>query len=315
VSGEKVVESILDLGFSRLAVGTVQFGLPYGVANRTGQPSFKQVCEILACAVENGATTLDTAATYGESESVLGRALREIGAQDQVTIVSKVRHLKTMGQEHTPENIEHWIRGSVVSSLERLGIDSLPVCLFHDTIDVAHMDSLLALKAEGLVQHVGASLVKPDQMEMVLSTAGVEAMQIPMNMVDQRIRRSGALGKVADAGMAVFVRGVYLQGLLLMPEEEIMPVLHQVVPVRRALKDIADEAELTMAEMALRYGLSLPGVTSVLTGVETVEQMESNARIAARGSLPPEVVQAIDRAVPDLSETIILSPWLWPGAM
>ena len=310
-----MAKSILDLDFSRLAVGTVQFGLPYGVANRTGQPSFKQVCEILACAVEHGATTFETAAAYGESESVLGRALCEIGAQDRVTIVSKVRHLKTMAQEHTPENIERWIRDSVVSSLERLGIDRLPVCLFHNTIDVAHMEVLLALKGEGLVQHVGVSVITPDQMEMVLSTPGVEAIQVAMSLLDQRIQRSGDLARAADAGLAVFVRSIYLQGLLLMPQAEIDPVLHQVVPARQALQGIAGDAGLTMSEMALRYGLSLPGVTSVLTGVETVEQMEANAKIAARGPLPPEVVEAIDGVVPDLSDTIILTPWLWPGAM
>jgi len=310
-----MAKNILDLDFSRLAVGTVQFGLPYGVANRTGQPSFKQVCEILACAVEHGATTLETAAAYGESESVLGRALCEIGAQDRVTIVSKVRHLKTMAQEHTPENIERWIRDSVVSSLERLGIDRLPVCLFHNTIDVAHMEVLLALKGEGLVQHVGVSVITPDQMEMVLSTPGVEAIQVAMSLLDQRIQRSGDLARAADAGLAVFVRSIYLQGLLLMPQAEIDPVLHQVVPARQALQGIAGDAGLTMSEMALRYGLSLPGVTSVLTGVETVEQMEANAKIAARGPLPPEVVEAIEGVVPDLSDTIILTPWLWPGAM
>jgi aryl-alcohol dehydrogenase-like predicted oxidoreductase len=310
-----VESSILDLGLSRLAVGTVQFGLPYGIANRTGQPSFKQVCEILACAVENGATTLDTAAAYGESEAVLGRALCEIRALDQVTIVSKVRHLKTMGQEQTPENQERWIRDSVVSSLERLGVDSLPVCLFHDTVDIARMDVLLALKQEGLVQHTGVSVVRPDQMEMVLSTPGVDAIQVPMNMLDQRIKRSGDLARAADRGMAVFVRSVYLQGLLVMPLDEIKPALQQVVPVREALQDIADGAGLTMPEMALRYGLTLQGVTSVLTGVETVAQMEANARIAAEGPLPQEVSQAIDGAVPDLSDTVILSPWMWPEAM
>jgi aryl-alcohol dehydrogenase-like predicted oxidoreductase len=305
--------TILDLGFSRLAIGTVQFGQPYGIANRTGQPSFAQVCDILACAVENGATTLDTAAAYGESESILGRALREIGAMDRVTIVSKVRHLKTMVQEQTQEKIERWIRDSVVSSLQRLGVESLPVCLFHDTVDVAHMEVLLALKEEGLVQHVGVSVIRPEQIEMVLASSGVEAVQVPMNMLDQRVLRSGALGRAEAAGMAVFVRSIYLQGLLLMPVDQIMPELEQVVPARWVLQQIADGAGLTMAEMALRYGLSLPGVTSVLTGVETVEQMETNARIAAKGPLPLEVTRQIDEAVPDLSETIVPSPWLWPA--
>jgi aryl-alcohol dehydrogenase-like predicted oxidoreductase len=98
-----------------------------------------------------------------------------------------------------------------------------------------------------------------------------------------------------------------------MPVEEIVPELQDVVPFRRALQRIAREAGLTMAELALRYGLSLSGVTSVLTGVETVEQMQANIDIVAQGPLPPEIITEIDEAVPDLSETITLSPWLWPS--
>jgi len=74
-------------------------------------------------------------------------------------------------------------------------------------------------------------------------------------------------------------------------------------------------AGLTMPEMALRHGLPLPCVTSVLTGVETVEQITANSAIAAHGPLPPAIVEQIDGAVPDLSDTIIFRPWLWPGAM
>lgn len=113
--------------------------------------------------------------------------------------------------------------------------------------------------------------------------------------------------------MAVFVRSVFLQGLIVMPIEEIALELQEVVPVRRTLQRIADEAGLTIPEMALRYGLSLPGVTGVLTGVETVEQMRANIAITARGPLPSDVVEAISNAVPDLPDTILF-PWHWPSA-
>ena len=306
--------SILDLGLSRLAVGTVQFGMSYGIANRSGQPSYREVCDILACAVDNGVTTLDTAAAYGDSESVLGRALREIGATERVTIVSKVLPVQRMEQAHTPENAARWIRSSVISSLERLGTDSLPVCLLHRTEDIPYMEAMLELKREGLVQHIGVSAGPPEEMVAILSAPGVEAVQVPLNLLDQRVPRSGNLGRATESGIAVFVRSIYLQGLLLMPEDEIAPDLRDVVPFRRALQRIAGEGGLTMAELALRYGLSLPGVTSVLTGVETVEQMQANIDIVAQGPLPPTIMAEIDEAVPDLSETIILSPWLWPSS-
>lgn len=305
--------SILDLGLSRLAVGTVQFGMSYGIANRSGQPFHKEVCNILACAVDNGVTTLDTAAAYGDSESVLGKALREIGATDRVTIVSKVLPIQQMAQDRTPQNAARWIRDSVVSSLKRLGVDSLPVCLLHRCEDIAHMEAMLELKREGLVQHIGVSVGPPEEMATILSAPGVEAVQVPLNLLDQRVPRSGDLARAAESGIAVFVRSIYLQGLLLMPVDEIVPELQDVVPLRRALQRIARKAGLTMPELALRYGLSLPGVSSVLTGVETVEQMQDNIDIVAQGPLPPQIMAEIDGAVPDLSETMILSPWLWPS--
>ena len=308
-------QNIFDVNFSRLVVGTVQFGLPYGIANRTGQPSVEDVCKILACAVEGGATTLDTAAAYGESEVVLGRALKEIGVLNQVTIVSKVLPFRYMEQERTLENVENWIRNSVVSSLAHLRIESLPLCLLHDADDIAYIDMLLDLKKEGLVQHVGVSVFTPEEMEGVISTPGVEAIQIAANMLDQQILKSGGLARATAAGMAVFVRSIYLQGLLVMPIDEIIPELQEVIPARHALQRIADDTGLTMPEMALRYGLSLPGVTGVLTGVETVEQMAANIEMAARGPLPSDIINEIDNAVPDLSDTILFFPWRWPGAM
>lgn len=306
--------NIFDVNFSHLVVGTAQFGLPYGIANRIGQPSFEKVCEILACAIEGGATTLDTAAAYGESESILGRALKEIGALDRVTIVSKVLHVKYMEQERTLKSVENWIRNSVVSSLARLGIQSLPLCLIHDTDDIDYIDMLFDLKREGLVQHVGVSVMAPDQMERVISTSGVEAIQISSSMLDQRILRSGDLARAAAAGIVIFVRSIFLQGLIVMPIEDIVPELQEVIPVRRVLQRIASQAGLTMPEMALRYGLSLPGVSGVLAGVETVEQMAANVAIAARGPLPSDMVKEINSAVPDLPDTV-LYPWHWPGAM
>lgn len=307
-------QHISDVDFSRLVVGTVQFGLPYGIANRTGQPSLDQVCEILQCAIEHGVTTLDTAAEYGDSEIVLGKALAEIGAVDQVTLVSKARLVRRMEQERTPESVRQWLTDSVTSSLQRLGIEALPLCLFHDTPDIVYVDIMLDLKKQGLIQHVGASVRTPDLLDQVLSTPGIEAIQIGTSMLDQRILRAGGLARAAAGGVAVFVRSVYLQGLIVMPIEDIIPELHGAVPALQALHRICAEAGLTMPEMALRYALSLPGVTGALTGVETVEQMAANATFAARGPLPPDLVEEINAAVPDLPEAILF-PWHWPGAI
>ena len=139
-------------------------------------------------------------------------------------------------------------------------------------------------------------------------------MPVPVSILDQRLPRSAELHQAREDGVAVFARSIYLQGLVLMPEPEIPTELRGVIPTRRALQGIAERAGLTLPEMALRFGLSLPGVTGVLTGVETAAQLRDNVRMAARGPLPRDVMEAIARSVPDLSGTIVLSPWLWPNA-
>lgn len=306
--------SITDLTFSPLVVGTAQFGLPYGIANRNGQPAFADVCEIVRCAIENGATTFDTACTYGESEKVLGRALAEIGGHDRATVITKVSSVSKMDAERTAANAETWIRGSVENSLNRLRLDQLPLVLFHDTADIEYMEMLLSLKAEGLVRHGGVSVVRPEQLGAVLATPGVEAIQIAASLLDQRIIRSGDLTRALEAGMAVFIRSVYLQGLIVMPESNIPESLRAVVPVRRQLAALASKAGMSLTEMALRYALSLPGATGVLTGVETAAQMKENIAIARGGKLDDSLMRNIAEAVPVLPETILF-PWHWEGAM
>jgi len=114
--------------------------------------------------------------------------------------------------------------------------------------------------------------------------------------------------------VAVFAHSVYLQGVLLMPEADIIPELSAVIPVRRNLQRLADEAGLTMAELAARYVLSIDGMTCAVVGVETVEQMRENIRLFSKGPLDRVLVQAIADSVPELPESV-LNPRKWSKRM
>ena len=76
--------------FSKITLGTVQFGLDYGIANTDGKPSYEKARDIVATACENGITSFDTAAAYGDSEKVLGQIFKELQIKDKVQVVSKV---------------------------------------------------------------------------------------------------------------------------------------------------------------------------------------------------------------------------------
>ncbi len=297
--------------WSRLMLGTVQFGMPYGIANTAGQPDFKDVKKMLCAACDAGVTVLDTAAAYGSSEEVLGRALEETGLQDRMTVVTKVRAL-TPEDTASPQSAEKAIVDSVRNSLERLRMDVLPLVLMHREADYAHLSVLEALRGRGWVRGLGVSCDnRPGPASEIVADDRVSAMQLPANILDHRHAGSGVFRTARDRGVAVFIRSVYLQGLLLMPADQVPQGLAAVLPVRQKLEALAAKSGLSMPEMSLRYMLSQEGVTSVLTGVETLAQLRENVAMAERGALPSDLLTAIDAAVPALPEDV-LTPWMWP---
>jgi aryl-alcohol dehydrogenase-like predicted oxidoreductase len=299
-----------DHRLSRLMLGTAQFGMPYGVANRTGQPDYGQVLAIVAAAIEGGVNSFDTAASYGTSETVLGRALHELGVADRVVVVTKVRPLQAA------ELADHAlaaraIEQSVADSRRRLQLDCLPLVLFHREADAVHLDVLGELRHKGWLRQAGVSCDnEPGPAAEFLRAGKVSALQLPGSVVDRRHQRSGIFRDAATSGVAVFIRSVYLQGLLLMPEEDIPAALRGMIAVRRRLASLAAAGGMSLAELASRYMLSQPGVSCVLAGVETVGQVRENLAIFARGPLPSDLQQAIESAVPELPESL-LTPRLW----
>jgi len=296
---------------SRLMLGTVQFGQPYGVANRTGQPDQAQVRAMISTALDGGVNCLDTAATYGTSEEVLGQALQELGVSDRLIIATKVRPLQPEELDD-PRLAEQAIEASVATSRRRLGIDCLPVVLFHREADAQHLDVLDQLRRRGWLKHVGVSC--GNQPGFVNSFSGIDrlsALQIPANLLDRRHQAQGAFETAAINGIAVFIRSVYLQGLLVMPDGDIPSPLQHVTGLRRTLAGIADQAGMSLAELAVRCMLGQPGVTSVLVGVETEVQVRDNLALFAKGPLPADVQEAVHGLAPAVPEMLI-TPALWP---
>jgi aryl-alcohol dehydrogenase-like predicted oxidoreductase len=296
---------------SRFMLGTVQFGMPYGVANRAGQPSDCDVLNIVSAAIDGGVNCFDTAATYGTSEEVLGRALQELGVTDKVTVVTKVRPL-TPAELSDTKLAASAIEQSIENSRRRLRLDSLPVVLFHREMDAVHLPVLAELRAKGRLRHFGVSCDnRPGPAAEFLATGNVSALQIPGNVLDHRHQDSGIFRTAAARDVAVFARSVYIQGLLLLPEAEIPPALRDVIPVRRQLTALAAEAGMSLAELALRYMLSINEITCVLIGMETVKQVHDNLTMFQRGPLPSDLFAAVTAISPELPE-IVTTPSLWP---
>ena len=285
---------------SRLVLGTVQFGLNYGIANTHGKPSDDQVADILSAAYGAGIRLLDTAASYGESELVLGRVLKRLGLLDKMCLVSKIPPIPA---GTSCEEGEAKIEASLKQSLKNLGVPSLYAILFHREENLDYLPVLRKWQEKGLVRFVGTSV----DGSLPPGIADCDAVQIPSNVLDRRF-----LPLIEDTKRKarVFVRSVYLQGLLLMPEEKIPEHLGEVISIRRELTRLAEAAGMALSELCMRYLLSFPGVEGVLTGVDTVEQLEMNVALAERGALPDDLLKAVIAVVPNLPETLI-RPSMW----
>ncbi len=298
-----------DLQLSQLMLGTVQLGMNYGIANKSGCPSYKEARDIIACAYEGGVNCFDTAASYGDSEEIIGRALAELGLTDKIIIITKVAPVSRAVIDAGKAG--EFIEKSVITSLKRLRLDALSICLFHREENAECMAALLRLKERGLFRYAGVSVMTTEAAGDIIASDKAEALQIPINLLDHRFLNQGICDLAARKGMAVFVRSIYLQGLLTMKEEDIpVSVKEDVLPVIRRLRHLAGQTGLSLPEMALRYVLGLPGVTALLAGAEKAEQVRRNIGMVTKGALPTDLMEAISNVVPNLPDRVIV-PAMW----
>ena len=175
---------------SKLALGTVQFGIHYGVANARGQTTRKEADEIINLAREAGINTLDTAISYGESEQVLG----ELVVKD-FQVITKIPPLL-----EDLENVDDWINNQINKSLQRLRIPALwhGVLLhrsesLHGKTGEQVVKSLERLKSSGLVKKIGISIYNPSELEFANQVMPLDLVQVPLNVLDRRLESSGWL--------------------------------------------------------------------------------------------------------------------------
>lgn len=286
---------------SRLALGTVQFGLAYGVSNTAGQVGPQAASEILARAHGLGVDLLDTAIAYGSSEQVLG----EIGV-DRFRIVSKLPAIPEGTQD-----VHAWMLSSADQSLGRLKRPSLYGLLLHrpGVLSGEHAAAIRQafreLKASGKVAKTGISIYGPDELDALGTLDDIDIVQSPLNILDTRLIDSGWLDKLHRAKVEVHVRSVFLQGLLLMPSHQRPAYFGQWGELWATWDRWLAARQQTPLEAALRFVLSVDNVERVVVGVESRSHLEQIAAVEAMGGLS-------DRPVwPAPIDASLLNPSLW----
>ena len=283
---------------SRLALGTVQFGLPYGIANQSGRVARPEVKAMLQLAAANGVNLLDTAIAYGASETCLG----EVGIEG-FRVITKIPPLP-----NACINVRDWVKEQVAASLARLGVSAVYGLLLHRPQQLLGpsgqelYQALQELIESGRAQKVGVSIYDPGELEVIVKLFRLDLVQAPFNLVDRRLHSTGWLQRLKGLGTEVHTRSVFLQGLLLMPTPPTKFALWNDLWHRwqKWLK----ENELNAVEACLAFPLAFPDIDRVIVGADSLNQLA-------------EIIGAANSALqldwPDLQceEENLINPFRW----
>lgn len=290
---------------SKLCLGTVQFGMKYGVKNELErQPTEAESFAVLRAARDKGICYLDTASVYGEAETLLGR----FGAkQAGFRVISKLRP----GLEQVVDGKQ--VLHEIGMSLHRLRMHQLYGYMLHHAEDMnneALVRGMQAAKEKGYVRHIGVSVYEPEEALRVVRAGIWDMVQIPYNVFDQRLDDSVFFELAEKNNVKVFARSVFLQGLLLMEPSKVPSTLSHARPYLERFRAVLERHGYTPEEGAMLYSYCHAGIDCVVFGVDTEEQLVKNTAICDKAEGFVTCWKELRRTFTDVPREIII-PSLW----
>lgn len=246
----------------KIALGTVQWGLDYGIANTHGIPSDEALKSIFALANKNGIDLFDTAVQYGEAEKRVGQF-----SNPEHRIITKIGNF-------TPQNS---LKIQLDNSFKHFKREKIYGCLFHDIEELTKNNDLwtelLEYKATGKISKIGYSLYEPQEL-LDLLEAGLhpDLIQLPYSILDRKFEPYFEQLKSIDT--EIHIRSVFLQGLYFMSIEALSSKFNDLKGTLKEVEEIATEFGLTKVELALNYVLKNKYVDYAIIGVEQSSQLK-----------------------------------------
>ena len=272
----------------KIGLGTVQFGMSYGISNTSGQTSGEEVRKILRMAEDFGINLLDSASGYGTAEEVLGE--NDLKFFD---LVSK----------YLPPTVGEEISDQLHKSLKNFQKSSIYGYLAHRPLDLLgnpeQWEELLSFQELGKVEKIGYSLNDPSELEALLDAKMVpDLVQVPFNYFDRRFETH--LIALKELGVEVHTRSTFLQGLFFMESEFLEDHFDDVKWELKNLQDLSG----SLAGSLLNFVLEKPFIDKVIMGVENCHQLEHNLNNLKKAVALPK----LEKQVSDN----ILKPSQWP---
>lgn len=258
----------------KLGIGSVQFGLNYGISNVAGQTAVEEVRRILAVAMQSGIDTIDTAPLYGDSEAIIGTCIPE---NHCFKIVTKT---PCFSRELICRGAQTVLAETFDASLQKLKQRKIYGLLFHQVEDLFSpagdelFNKAIELKKAGLVQKIGVSLYSANQIEEVASRFDIDLVQVPVNVFDQAILKPENVTRLQAARIEVHARSAFLQGLLLMNPEALPVHMQSASKPLKLFHRFAQNQGMTPLQACLGFVASIPWVDKIICGTNNLKQFE-----------------------------------------
>lgn len=282
----------------RLALGTVQFGLPYGISNIRGQIPEYEIDDILIKSFELGIDTLDTSFAYGVSEEVIGKSLLRIGLPFK--IISKLPSSK-----ENPETIFNL-------TLNRLGVSSLHGYLLHHFSYYNETPSIWnffeSKKEDGVIKKIGFSLYYPSELEILFKNkVKFDLLQIPYSIFDRRFEKYFEI--LNKQGVEIHVRSVFLQGLFFKDPQKLSPHFNKVKDKIEELHHLSDSNNISISSLCLCFVANNKLIDKIIIGIDSSKNIQENTRFLNESNKYEPIKDKFDQLI--VSDENILLPFNW----
>lgn len=281
----------------KLALGTVQFGLPYGINNKSGLPTDVELMSLFKLAKESGIEVLDSAQGYGNAEERIGKL-----SNNEFRIVTKFKTIES----------SYLFNKELNESLNKLNLDFVYGYMAHDGNLLIENPSwwieLMEVKNRGLVKKIGYSLYSIKQLESLLDKQIIpDIIQFPYNVLDRSFEPY--MSELINLGVEIHTRSVYLQGLLQMDYSMLPSHLGALKPSLKQLRRIADKHGVSVGELCLGFAISNPSINKVVIGVDSENQLAENIKFSKNAKLTKELINELYTI--EVNDTSLLDPSNW----
>lgn len=293
-----------------LCIGTVQFGMDYGIFNQA-KKDLPYCVKCLDYATQNGICAIDTAAAYGTAEKVTGHFLaKKTIARNKIFVSTKL--LPNILDNCQPEEYEKIIIGNLKKSLKILHIDYVDTYFLHSSryaFDENILEALSVAQKKGLSKQVGVSIYEPEEALACCKSPYVSYIQAPYSIFDHRMQENGVFNEAVKNSCSIDTRTAFIKGLIHLSVNGVPDYLSKAKPILAELDKICTQTGYSRIELALGYVRRKSTIKHIVFGIRNLEQLKEDIN-AFKKDIPEEIFLSIDEKFAGIEADIVV-PSLW----